>query len=260
MQKIILRDIKKSYLNKNNHDDNVSVLNGISFNISRGTFISIFGSNGCGKTTLLKILASIEKPDSGIIEYTEGWEKLKTKMMFQNYRSILFPWRKNIDNIAFPLELKEVPKKDRHNRVKELLEDLNIKIPLYQYPYQLSGGQQQMLVIARNLIDSPNILLCDEPYSALDYETKYNLQDKLNEIWSQKNITIIFVSHELDEAIYLSDRLLLLSKKPSKILLDFNINLPRPRKQNLKLSQNFFEIKRHIQAIFEKDLFDEEIK
>lgn len=260
MEQLKIKNISKKYIDSNNGLNSRNVLDNISLRVTKGEFISVFGSNGCGKSTLLKLLASIETVDSGQIKYNDSWNDPKIKMIFQNYRSSLFPWRKNIDNIAFPLEIKKISKKERYDKVEELLESLNINLPLYQYPYQLSGGQQQMLVISRTLIDSPDILLCDEPFSALDYEIKYKLEDKLSEIWLNKGLTIIFVSHELDEAIYLANRLVLLSKKPAQILIDYNINLKRPRNQKMKLTQDFFDIKRHIQEIFEKDLFNEKNK
>lgn len=136
-----------------------------------------------------------------------------------------------------------MPHRERHRKVQELLQQLNINLPLRSYPYQLSGGQRQLVAIARALLFYPDLLVMDEPFSALDHETRFAMQNRIQDLWQNQLLTILFVSHEIDEAIYLADRLILLTKRPASIRKVFEIPLPRPRTHDMLETEDFFRLK-----------------
>ena len=238
MSIISIQNLKKSFINNGR---TVEVFNNVNLEIERGEFLVIFGPNGCGKTTLLNIISKLENKDSGEIT---NRDKLKTSFVFQNYREALFPWQKVVDNIAFPLKLKGVLKNERNAKVESLVSSLGIKLDLQTYPYELSGGQQQMVAILRALITQPDILLLDEPFSSLDYKTTLLMEEKILEIWKQLQLTIIFVTHEIDEAVLLSNRIAIMSEKPSKIVKVLDNNLSYPRHWSMVGSTEFANLKR----------------
>jgi NitT/TauT family transport system ATP-binding protein len=245
MPKLIVKDIKKSFFDEHGSQTvETKVLDGVSFSVESGEFITFFGPNGCGKTTLLNIIAGIVKHDSGEVNI-DGKSPSEAKMgyIFQNYVESLFPWARVIDNIALPLKLDGIGHCERHKRAQELLKQLSISVPLRSYPYQLSGGQKQLVAIARALLFSPDLLVMDEPFSALDHETRFSMQNRIQELWRNQLLTILFVSHEIDEAIYLADRLILLTKRPARIRKVFEIPLPRPRTHQILETEDFFHLK-----------------
>ena len=233
----------------------VEVIDNISFDVGKDEFVTFFGPNGCGKTTLLFLICGVLSPNDGRISIN-GKEPEESKMgfIFQNYRDSLYPWRRNIDNIAFPLEIQGLSLNKRHEKTRQYLKNLGISIVEKSYPYQLSGGQQQLVAISRALINEPELLLMDEPFGSLDYQTRMFMQDKLLEIWNSTKTTIVFVSHEVDEAVYLSDRIFVLSERPAKIMGIIQNNLPRPRKQELQRTENFHELRSKVLDLFQKSL------
>jgi NitT/TauT family transport system ATP-binding protein len=242
--KITLNNIEKSFYQKSSTDTiKVEVLKNFSLEILDGEFFTLFGPNGCGKTTLLKIIAGLEPVDAGDV-LIEEYDKHRIGYIFQNYKDSLLPWRKTVDNIALPLEIQGVPSKERQKTVENLLDELQIELPLFAYPYQLSAGQQQLISIVRALAFNAEILLFDEPFSSLDHDTRQFLQGEISRIWEKTHKTILFISHDIEEAIILASRMALLSKKPCKILKELNIGLGRPRNREMVRTQEFFEIKR----------------
>lgn len=251
---IIVENVSKFYPNRNLLT-RTHVLDQINLKIKKGEFITFFGPNGCGKTTFLKLLAGLESYDEGKISIDGHTpEQAKIGYIFQNYKDSLFPWRKNIDNIAFPLEIHGLSRSEARKKVIELYNKLNLKFDLYTYPYMLSGGQQQLLAIARALVYEPDVLLMDEPFNALDYQTNFFMEDILLDIWHKTKKTIIFISHEIDEAIYLADRIVLLSRLPARIKELLDINLLRPRVQEIRLSNDFIQLKRKAIEIFKGEV------
>ena len=257
MSFITIEKISKSYFFTTRKVDNQGheVLSNFSLTIEQREFITFFGPNACGKTTLLNLISGLSALDKGSIEIN-GRPPQQTTIgyVFQNFHLSFLPWRKNIDNIAFPLELQGIKKNERRAIVKEFLEDIEVELPLYNYPYQLSGGQQQLLAIARALISEPKILLLDEPFNQLDFQTRIVMQDKLLQIWQKTKTTILFISHELDEAIVLGDKIVLLSRRPARILEIIENNLPRPRSHEIIQTQDFFSLRNRGLSIFEKSL------
>lgn len=250
---ITINNIFKSYSSNINRNQKIEVINGFSLRIKKGSFITFFGPNGCGKTTLLNIVAGLTFLDKGNIEIDgKAPEEAKTGYIFQNYNDSLFPWKKAIDNIAYPLEINGVGKHERREKAKSIVKQFGVEIPLDNYPYQLSGGQKQLVAIARALIYEPDVLLMDEPFGALDYQTRYLLQDIIQVIWGKFNVTILFVSHEIDEALYLADKMILLKKRPTSIVEIIENEMPRPRSHEKTNLPDFIALRKKAISIFQQ--------
>lgn len=223
----LIHDLSKSFYNKGIE---YKLFDSLNLEIKEGDFVSIVGNNGIGKTTLLNIIAGIENFDHGkILINGKRPNKAKIGYVFQNYRQTLLPWMNVIDNIALPLKIKGKGKHERYQLVKDFCSDHHIDFNYEEYPYKLSGGWQQQIVIVRSLIDNPDIVLMDEPFSSLDHHTSLRFQRHMLELWQSLKKTIIFVSHRIDEAIYLSQRILILGNYPTKIIDDFENPLHYPR-------------------------------
>lgn len=231
------------------------IYDGFDFDIPRGEFLSIFGPNGCGKSTLINIVAGLVPADAGTILF--GGKTLKeTKIgyVFQNYREALFPWLRSVDNIEYPLKLAQLPKAERAARVERLVAHLGVKIDLKRYPYELSGGQQQLVSIMRALVVEPEVLFLDEPFSALDYEMTLFMREQLQRIFMETRTTTVLVSHDLEEAVYLADRVLLLSRRPARVA-DFPvIEMRRPRNDATLSDPAFVAVKGHCLEVFQREV------
>jgi len=253
MAKVTIKDISKIYPPTSAKGNQTEALEELSLQVSDGEFVAFFGPNACGKTTLLNCVAGVISIDSGSISI-DGKKPRDAKIgyIFQNHLETLLPWARVVDNIAYPLYLHGVSRRDRHIRVHKLLETMNISIPLDVWPTQLSGGQQQLVTIARALIYEPDLMLFDEPFSALDIDSRLQMHAKLQDIWNKTKATILFVSHELDEALLLADRVVMLSKGPARILDIIEIPFDRPRNQRLLEEEDFSRIRRRALRIFRK--------
>lgn len=211
-------------------DNEVVALKNVNFNIKNNEFICFLGPSGCGKTTLLRIIAGLDIPDDG--EILLDGEKIslpdsRRGMVFQEYS--LFPWRTVIENVIFGPQMKNIPKKQAIEDGEKYLELVGLQQFKDSYPYELSGGMKQRVAIARALANEPEVLLMDEPFGALDAQTRNSLQNELLDIWNKKAITILFVTHSVDEAVFLADRIVVMTARPGKIKQVIDINLPRPR-------------------------------
>ena len=233
----------------------IEVLHNFNLTVGNGEFLTLFGPNACGKSTLLNIIAGLVKPDKGsvLIGSTPN-DQARIGFVFQSYHNSLLPWRTNLENVALPLDLLGFSKRARLQKTRELLNEIDIKIPEDDYPYQLSGGQQQLLCIARALISNPDVLLMDEPFNQLDYQTRMVMNEKIQEIWEKTGKTIIFVSHDLDEALLLADRMVLLTKQPARIAQIVTNNIPRPRKMTILQDERFFQLRSQSLKVFERVL------
>lgn len=234
---IEIKNISKSFNGK-------LILKDINFQIDKSSFVSIFGPNAAGKTTLLNLISGLLVPDTGEILWDGGKQKIKVAYVFQDYRDTLFPWRKVIDNIALPLKLKGWSKEDRHKSVNDLIDRFNIELDTQKYPYELSGGQQQLVAILRGIITSPDLLLLDEPFSAIDFQRKIYLHSKILEIWQKTKTTIVFISHDLEEAIYLADKVILIGGRPTTVLKESASEISRPRYTEQTTTQEFIDMKK----------------
>ena len=229
-------------------------LKNVSFNIDKGDFISLVGPSGCGKSTMLRIICDLLQPTKGeviISGYTPREERLSHSfgMVFQS--AVLFDWRTVRKNICLPLELQKMSKKEQKKRSDEVLELVGLTDYADHYPYQLSGGMQQRVGIARALAIQPEILLMDEPFSALDEFTREKLNDDILKIWRQTHKTVIFITHNIQEAVFLSDRVCVLSPHPGRLSAVVDINLPRPRNLDMKESPEFNELVKKVRNSFE---------
>lgn len=252
MSYLELGNIHKEFSRAGNQS--VKVLDGINLQVSKGEFIAIFGPNGSGKTTLLNLIAGLIESDQGVIKIG-GKDPSDSRIgfVFQNYSESLFPWFKNIENINFSLDHNIGSKKERYEYIKDYVFEMGLEeLPLDSYPYQCSAGQQQLVALVRELIYKPDVLLMDEPFVSLDYDRRISQQQYLLKSWEKTKTTIVFVSHELDEAIFLADKLILLSKRPVKELFIYDISLQRPREFKLLETEEFFKIKSPILRKFRK--------
>ncbi len=225
-----------------------------SLEIRKGEFVTIFGPNGCGKSTLINIFAGLLEADTGTLTSDYGdLDDMKKCYVWQNYRDALLPWRSISENISFPLKLAGVSKRDRRQQVEELMLRFGIGLDPDARTYSLSGGEQQIISILRGLITEPEIMLLDEPFSALDYQMNLMMEAKIMEIWAKTKITTVFVSHDLDQAILLADRVVLLSCGPSHIRQVFENNLPRPRSVDMLGHPQHVALKKQILELFKGD-------
>jgi NitT/TauT family transport system ATP-binding protein len=232
-----------------------AIYDNFDFDIPRGKLISVFGPNGCGKSTLINMIAGLFPVDAGEILFDgQPVSKIRFGYVFQNYREAMFPWLRAFDNIAYPLRLMGVSKAERTARVEKLVAHLGVKIDLALYPYQLSGGQQQLVSIMRALIVEPEILFLDEPFSALDYEMTLFMREQLQRVFMETATTMVLVSHDLEEAVYLSDRILLLSRHPARAVEFVAYDAPRPRTLETMSEADFISTKAHCLDVFQREV------
>jgi NitT/TauT family transport system ATP-binding protein len=194
-------------------------------------------------------------PDAGQILF-DGMrlDEIKFGYVFQNYREALFPWLRAFDNIAYPLKLMQVPPAERRARTEKLVAHLGVTLDLSLYPYQMSGGQQQLVSILRALVVEPEILFLDEPFSALDYEMTLFMREQLQRIFMETGTTTVLVSHDLEEAVYLADRVLLLSRHPARVADFTPVTVPRPRTDATLSDPDFVRTKAHCLDVFQREV------
>jgi NitT/TauT family transport system ATP-binding protein len=235
--------------------DKAVIYDKFDLDIPRGELISVFGPNGCGKSTLINMIAGLIPPDAGEILF-DGMHlaDIKFGYVFQNYREALFPWLRAFDNIAYPLKMAKVPPAERNARTEGLVAHLGIKLDLNLYPYQMSGGQQQLVSIMRALIVEPEILFLDEPFSALDYEMTLFMREQLQRLFMETGTTTVLVSHDLEEAVYLADRVLLLSRHPARVADFPRVPSARPRTDATLSEPDFVHTKAHCLEVFQREV------
>jgi len=210
------------------------VLGGLNFSVRRGEIVCLVGPSGCGKTTALRVASGLMAPTRGEVRFdgarVEG-PRRDVAIVFQDYAKALLPWRTAAGNVSLALEAMSVPRGKRAQRVGELLDRVGLLRHAFKYPSEMSGGMQQRLQIARCLAQQPLALMMDEPFGALDAMTRQSLQDEMLQIASAADATILFVTHDLEEAIYLGDRVIGLAPHPGRIGIELDVALPRPRNQ-----------------------------
>jgi NitT/TauT family transport system ATP-binding protein len=231
----------------------LTVFENLSIDVADKQFVAIIGPSGCGKSSLLRILDGLDRPTSGSIEIDGRpvtGPGAGRAMVFQG--SDLFPWRTALENVAFGLEMQGRARRERLDIARRYIEKVGLSGFADAYPHQLSGGMQQRVGIARALAVSPEILLMDEPFGALDLQTRDLMQDELLRIWQTDRKTVLFVTHSIEEAIYLSDRIIVLSPRPAQVQRDIAVPFARPRNEDLKTSPAFLEIRREIWSLLKQ--------
>ena len=252
-RKLVIKGLQKSFGGK-------VVYDGFDLELELGTFTSVFGPNGCGKSTLINMISGLMPRDGGSVLYDgRTIEETSISYVFQNYREALFPWRRAIDNIRYPMDRHGYSKKERESRIDQLIEDFGIRIDLNAYPYMLSGGQQQAVSILRALAIEPDVLFLDEPFSALDYEMTLLMREKLQSIFEKTKTTMILVSHDLEEAVQMADKVLLLSRRPTRVAALVDNLLPRPRDAGTLTEPAFVELRSECLKIFQKEALVNEL-
>ena len=234
----------------------VEAVRDLTFDLGKGEFACLVGPSGSGKTTLLKVI-------SGLMPATSGRVMLDGKvidgpprgmaLVFQEYGRSLYPWMRVAENVELPLKAAGVPKAERHARVEEALEQVGLSHVPKSYPWQLSGGMQQRVAIARAIAYRPEVLLMDEPFAAVDAQTRADLEDLLRKVWKELGVTVLFVTHDIDESVYLGERVIILSSSPTIVLEDLHIDLPVERDQlETRSMPEFVEQRHHVYEQIQK--------
>jgi NitT/TauT family transport system ATP-binding protein len=220
-------------------------LEGIDLAIAPGEFVSLIGPSGCGKSTLLRVIGDLTTPTTGTV--TVNGKPARQARLDRDYgivfqAPVLFDWRSVHANVALPLEVKGVSGADRDRRVRAMLELVELRDFASYYPYQLSGGMQQRVSIARALALEPSILLMDEPFGALDEMTRERMNSEVQRIWQQTGTTVVFVTHSIPEAVFLSSKVVVMSPRPGRIVRVIEVDLPRPRTDDTRETPRYFEL------------------
>ncbi len=231
-------------------DGEVLALDGVSFKVAAGEFVSIVGPSGCGKSTLLKIALGVVPYSGGAVRLSGvpvAGPQLGAGMVFQT--AALPPWRRIVDNVLLPIEILNKPRRDYVAKAHQLLAMVGLEGFERKLPHELSGGMQQRVSICRALIHDPDLLLMDEPFGALDALTREVMQTELLRIWAETHKTVLFVTHSIDEAVLLSDRVIVLSARPGKVAEDLTIDLPRPRGAAARSLARFQDYAQHLRGL-----------
>lgn len=225
----------------------ICVLDAIQTRIEPGEFVCLLGPSGCGKSTMLNVIAGFIKPTVGqvLVDAQPITQPGADRgFVFQQYS--LLPWKTTFQNVEFGLKIQGIPKAQREERVNYYLNRVGLYHHRHSYPYQLSGGMQQRASIIRALVNSPAVLLMDEPFAALDAQTRHMMQELLLDIWSELKLTVVFVTHDIEEAVFLSDRIFVMGVNPGRIKETVAVDLPRPRHVDDMLSPAFMQINRRV--------------
>jgi NitT/TauT family transport system ATP-binding protein len=244
-------NLTKTYSTQNRE---VIALKGIDFSVSEQEFVCIVGPSGCGKTTLLKIIAGLVRPSSGKVRFINESNSTRPKnsMVFQDQS--LFPWMNILENVAFGLEMRGVSKQERHNQARDFMQRVGLGEFMFNYPRELSGGMRQRVAILRAFLNDPQVLLMDEPFGALDSQTRLVMQDELLRIWKEHKKTVIYITHDIEEAILLGDRVLVMSGRPGMIQADLAIPFDRPRTLSVRDHPEMISIRQEIWSMIEREV------
>jgi len=228
---LTVKELRKTYDTKGRR---VEAIGDVSFSVADGEFVCVVGPSGCGKTTLLRCIAGLLAPTAGEV-HVEGRRVTGPPdglaVVFQEYGRSLFPWLRVADNVDLPLRAAGMAKQQRRAQVDEALESVGLADAHGAYPWQLSGGMQQRVAIARAIAYQPRVLLMDEPFAAVDAQTRADLEDLIRSVWQRLGVTLVFVTHDIDESVYLSQRVIMLSSSPTTVAEDLAIDLPADRDQ-----------------------------
>ncbi len=249
--KIISRGVTKVFPSV---DGPITALEDFNLDVAEGEFVAVVGPSGCGKSTYLRILADLDRHTSGQVEIRPGNDPAKplNNVVFQEYA--IFPWKTVIDNVAFGLEMRGVSKRERLATAAGWLDRVGLRKFANYYPHQISGGMKQRVSIARALANDPEVLLMDEPLGALDAQTRAVLQEELLRIWEETRKTVVYITHSIEEAVLLGDKVVLMTAHPGRNKAVFEIDIPRPRTLKTTSTQAFSEIKMAIWEMLEEEV------
>lgn len=244
-----IQGLRKVY---DGHGRQVEALRDITLSVAEGEIVCVVGPSGCGKTTLLRCIGGLLPPTAGQVRLADTPVTGPTDglaIVFQEYGRSLFPWLRVADNIALPLRAKGLAKTPRTRLVTDALTAVGLPDAGHAYPWQLSGGMQQRVAIARAIAYQPRVLLMDEPFAAVDAQTRADLEDLVRNLWHSSGVTLLFVTHDIDEAVYLGQRVIVLSTSPTHIVEDLTIDLPDDRDQlKTRSDPRFVELRTHVYA------------
>ena len=224
---VSLRNVRRMF------DNGVLALDDVSMEVRPGEFLAILGPSGSGKSTLLRLVAGLDRPQAGSVAV----DRPDLAYVFQDAH--LLPWRNVLRNVSLPLELRRAPRSDRTASALKTIDQVGLSDAVERYPAQLSGGMRMRASLARALVTDPSLFLLDEPFAALDEITRHRLDEQLRELWSRRRMTVIFVTHSINEAVFLADRAIVLSRRPGRVLLDRRIDLPEQRTEELRTTAQF---------------------
>jgi NitT/TauT family transport system ATP-binding protein len=238
------------------HGRPVEALRDITFSVRAGEFVCVVGPSGAGKTTLLRLLGGLIAPTSGSVVVADKpvtGPPDDLAIVFQEYGRSLFPWQRVAANVELPLKAKGLSKVDRQRLVAESLAAVGLADSAHAYPWQLSGGMQQRVAIARAIAFQPRVLLMDEPFAAVDAQTRADLEDLVRSVWQRFGMTLVFVTHDIDESVYLAERVIVLSGAPTVVMEDLTVDLPAERDQlSTRADPRFVELRGHVYAHIQK--------
>lgn len=248
--KVNLKKVNKSF--QKGKDDTLKVLNDIEFNINEGEFVSLVGPSGCGKSTILKLIAGLDSPTSGdVLVNDKNVKGPGTDRVVVFQEGGLFPWMNVLENVTYGLLRKKMSKKDAEEKAMNGLRMVHLANFTNSYPHELSGGMKQRVAIARALVMDPDVLLMDEPFAALDEQTRLVLHKELQKIWQKTGKTILFITHNIREALTLSDRVLLMSTRPGSVKREFTVQAARPRDPS---DSNIVDLERRVMNELEEEM------
>ncbi|MCV3736150.1 ABC transporter ATP-binding protein [Rhizobium sp. TRM96647] len=247
---IELRNVSKTF-------GAVKALSDLEVSIRPGELVTVVGPSGCGKSTLFNILAGLEEPDPGNVLRLKGVSStasdLLGKVSFMPQRDLLLPWRNVIDNAILALEIEGMPRAEARRQAMEMLPEFGLAGFEAQYPNQLSGGMRQRVALMRTFLFKRDLMLLDEPFGALDALTRTMMQRWLLDVWQKHKRTVLFITHDVDEAIFLGDRVLVMTARPGRIKLEQVVDLPRPRKADIVTSPEFIALKKTLLEAIEEE-------
>ncbi|MCU1477009.1 MAG: transporter ATP-binding protein [Subtercola sp.] len=239
--------LRKVY-NQGAANENLAI-DSVTFSVNKGEFLCIVGPSGCGKTTLLRTISGLAKPTVGTVQF-EGTTLTRVPdglgVVFQDYARSLYPWMTNLQNVSLPLKARGMKKAERLRRTHEVLDSVGLSKVANQYPWQLSGGMQQRVAIARALSYKPDLLLMDEPFASVDAQTRFDLEDLILKVRAEYGVTVVLVTHDIDEAVYLSDRIVVLSKGPSHVREVVPVELGEREQLATRSSDGFLTLRNHL--------------
>lgn len=245
---ILAVDSLRKVYNRGRANERLAI-DSVTFSVRQGEFMCVVGPSGCGKTTLLRSISGLARPTEGTVTF-EGQAltavPAQLGVVFQDYARSLYPWFTNHDNVALPLKARGMNKADRAARVEEVLESVGLGHVGKQYPWQLSGGMQQRVAIARALSYKPELLLMDEPFASVDAQTRFDLEDLILRVRQEFGVTVVLVTHDIDEAIYLSDRIVVLSQGPSHVREVVTVPLQNREQLHTRSSEEFLALRAHL--------------